>query len=201
MAAKIAFEQFAAKHRVKILHYHCDNGRFLDNAFSKTCHDTRQKLTFCGVVSEHFQNGIAKRAIHGLLKSTCKQLLHAHACWPEAVHFALWPYASLLVLEDGTSRLELFCSICAGSNMKHVHTYGCPVFALQNVLASGNRIPHWSPLARLGLNLGPSPMYARSVYLWYPGVSHHSITVVLMILVRQHITAHLIFLVPSAGNS
>jgi hypothetical protein len=103
-----------------------------------------------------------------------KQLLHAHARWLQAVHFALWPYAlrnaallhnSLPVLEDGISRLELFSSIRVGCNMKHVHTFGCPVFALQNTLASGNQLPQWSPHARLGLNLGPSPMHARNVYL------------------------------------
>jgi hypothetical protein len=46
-----------------------------------------------------------------------------------------------------------------------VHTFGCPVFALQNALASGKSLPRWSPRARLGLNLGPSPMHARNVYL------------------------------------
>ena len=63
------------------------------------------------------------------------------------MHFALWPYTlcnagllhnSLPVLEDGTSRLELFSSIHVGANMKHMHTFGCPVFALQNALALGN---------------------------------------------------------------
>jgi hypothetical protein len=49
--------------------------------------------------------------------------------------------------------------------MKHVHTFGCPVFPLQNTLASGNQPPRWSPCVRLGLNLGPSPMHARNVYL------------------------------------
>ncbi len=48
--------------------------------------------------------------------------------------------------------------------MKHVHTFGCPVFALQNVLASGSQLPRWSPHSHLGLNLGPSPMHARNVY-------------------------------------
>jgi hypothetical protein len=49
--------------------------------------------------------------------------------------------------------------------MKHMHTFGCPVFPLQNALASGKQLPRWSPNARLGLNLGPSPMHARNVYL------------------------------------
>jgi hypothetical protein len=173
LAAKLAFEHYAAEHGVMILHYHCDNGRFHDNTFQQACHEARQQLTFCRV-NAHFQNGIAEQAIQDLLESTRKQLLHARACWPKAVHFALWPYAlsnaaylhkNLPVLEGGTSRLELFSSIRAGSNLRHVHTLGCPVFALQNVLAPGSQLPRWLPRAHLGLNLGPSPMHARNICL------------------------------------
>ena len=149
LAAKRAFKTFAAEHGVRIQHYHCNNGHFYDNAFKQAYHDARQQLTFC-VVNAHSQNGITKRSICDLSESACKQLLHARARWPQAVHFALWPYAlrnvallhnTLPVLEDGTSRLELFSSICVGSNMKHVHTFGCPVFVLQNALASGKSLP------------------------------------------------------------
>ena len=49
--------------------------------------------------------------------------------------------------------------------MRHLHSFGCPVFALQNDLASGSSLPKWSPRARLGINLGPSPHHARNVYL------------------------------------
>ena len=49
--------------------------------------------------------------------------------------------------------------------MNQMHTFACPVFALQNELASGNTIPKWSPRARLGINLGRSPIHARNVYL------------------------------------
>jgi hypothetical protein len=149
VAAKHAFKTFATKHSIKIQHYHCTNGQFSNNAFKQACHDARQQFTFCGV-NAHLQNGIAKRSIRNLLESARKQLLHAHAHWPQAVHFALWPYAlcnaallhnSLPLLEDGTSRLELFSSTRVGCNMKHVHTFGCPVFALQNALASDNQLP------------------------------------------------------------
>jgi hypothetical protein len=117
--------------------------------FKQACHEARQQLTFCGV-NAHFQNGITERSIRNLSQSMRKQLLHACARWLQAVHFALWPHAlrnatllhnSLPVLEDGTSRLELFSSIRVGCNMKHVHTFGCPVFALQNALASSNQLP------------------------------------------------------------
>jgi hypothetical protein len=69
------------------------------------------------------------------------------------------------VLKDGTSRLEHFSSIQVGSKMKHHHAFGCPVFALENDLAAGGPIPHWSPRTRLGVNLGSSPSHVRKVYL------------------------------------
>ena len=76
LGAKRTFETFAAEHGMKILHYHCDNGHFHDNAFKQACHDARQQLTFCGV-NAHFQNGIAERSIRDLSESVRKQLLHA----------------------------------------------------------------------------------------------------------------------------
>ena len=109
--AKRAFEIFAEQHGVQILHYHCDNGRFANNAIKQACESARQRLTFCGV-NAHFQNGIAKKAICDLRESARKQLLHACQRWPAAIHVALWPYAlqyatylhnTLPSLEDGTS--------------------------------------------------------------------------------------------------
>ncbi len=172
--AKQAFEHFAKQHGVRILHYHCDNGQFADNAFKNSCSAKGQGLTFCGV-NAHFQNGIAEKAIRDLQESAQKQLLHTRQCWPAAVHLALWPYAlrsaahlhnTLPVLEDGTSRLERFSSIQVGSKMKHHHTFGCPVFALVNDLAAGSPIPHWSPHTRLGVNLSSSPSQLETS-TWY----------------------------------
>jgi hypothetical protein len=150
MEAKRAFEHFAKQHSVRILHYHCDNGQFADNAFKNSCSAKGQQLTFCGV-NAHFQNGIAEKAIRDLRESAQKQLLHARQRWPAAIHLALWPYAlrsavnlhnTLPVLEDGASRLERVSSIRIGSKMKHHHAFGCPVFALENDLAAGSPIPH-----------------------------------------------------------
>ncbi len=173
MEAKQAFEHFAKQHGVHILHYHCNSGQFSDNAFKNSCSAKEQCLTFCGV-NAHFQNGITEKAIRDLQESAWKQLLHARQRWPAAIHLTLWPYAlrsavnlhnTLPVLEDGTSRLERFSSIRIGSKMKHHYAFGCPVFALENDLAAGSPIPHWSPCAHLGVNLGSSPSHARNVYL------------------------------------
>jgi hypothetical protein len=68
MEAKQAFEHFAKQQGIRILHYHCDNGRFADNAFKNSCSTKRQQLTFCGV-NAHFQNGIAEKAIRDLRES------------------------------------------------------------------------------------------------------------------------------------
>jgi hypothetical protein len=127
--AKRALEHFAEQHGVRILHYHCNNGRFADNAFKNSCSAKGQHLIFCGV-SAHFQNGMAEKAIRDLQESAQKQLLHARQRWPAAIHLALWLYAlrsaphlhnTSPVLEDGTSRLEHFSSIRVGSKMKHHH--------------------------------------------------------------------------------
>ncbi len=59
ISTKCAFEQYTAEHSVRILHYHCGNGQFHNNAFQQAYHDAQQKLTFCGV-NAHFQNDIAK---------------------------------------------------------------------------------------------------------------------------------------------
>ncbi len=170
--AKRAFEKFAKQHGVSILHYHAENCRFVDNMFINACGQQRQQLTFCGV-NAHFKNGIAKQSIRDLTESARKQLLHAKQNWPAAVHLSLWPYAlqsacylhNLPVLDDGTSHLEKFSGICVGTRMKDFHAFGCPVFALQDALASGNTLPHWSSRAQLGLNLSPSPSHARNVNL------------------------------------
>ncbi len=46
-----------------------------------------------------------------------------------------------------------------------MHTFGCPVLAIQNELSSGGTIPHWSPRSQLGVNLGPSPSHACNMFL------------------------------------
>jgi len=85
--------------------------------------------------------------------------------WPYALQYAVHLYNTVPTLQDGVSLLELFSGTRVGSRMKDQHTFACPVFALQNSLAAGNSIPRWSPRARLGLNLGPSPFHVQNVYL------------------------------------
>jgi hypothetical protein len=171
--AKQSFEAFARQHGVQIRHYHCDNGRFAENEFLDAVKKSQQTISFCGTNSHH-QNGRAEKRIRDLRESARTMLLHAIARWPEAVTTRLWPYAlryaaevrnRLVDKKDGSSPLERFSSVKVNSNLKDLHTFGCPVYALDSRLAAGNSIPHWHPRARVGLYLGPSPRHARTVGL------------------------------------
>ena len=173
VAAKRAFEQHASELGVTILHYRADNSRFCDNAFQAAYEQGGQHLTFCGV-NAHFQNRRAEKAIRDLSESARKQLLHAQARWPSAIHLSQWPYAlrtavalhnTLPTLEGGISRLENFSSIRVGIKMRKLHVFGAPVFALSNELELGSSLPKWSPRCRLGIHLGPSNEHARNVFL------------------------------------
>jgi hypothetical protein len=170
--AKDEFEQYAAEHGVAIKHYHCDNGCFVDNAFDKHVNKAARDSPFAG------STPISKMGSPNVQFGTSPRVPKSSSCTctsagqPQCI--PLWPYAlrnaallrnTLPMLEDGSSWLELFSSIRVGAKMAHNHMFPCPVFALQNKLAAGNTIPKWSPRACLGLNLGPSPMHSRNVYL------------------------------------
>ena len=86
--AKEVFEAYTKKHGVMIHHYHADNGTFANNLFMKDAHKKDQDITYCGV-NTHFQNGIAEKAIRDLQEQARKQLFHAKARWPEAIHLSL----------------------------------------------------------------------------------------------------------------
>ena len=45
---KHVFESSVDQRGVKILHYHADNGRFMDNTFISDCKEQRQGLSYCG---------------------------------------------------------------------------------------------------------------------------------------------------------
>ena len=44
-----------------------------------------------------------------------------------------------------------------------IHTFGCPIFALSNVLQNGRAIPKCPPRSCLGIYLWPSPYHAQCI--------------------------------------
>jgi hypothetical protein len=85
--AKQAFEHFAKQHSVCILHHHCNNRPFADNAFKNSCSAKGQRLTFCGV------NAISKMALQKRPSGTSERVhrssssMHANAGLPTST----WP--------------------------------------------------------------------------------------------------------------
>lgn len=173
LEAKLQFEAFARKCGVTIKHYHCDNGRFADNVFKQSVDDQGQTISYCGV-NAHFQNGIAEKRIRDLQEKARTMLVHAKTKWPHAITPNLWPYAlreACHVMNEVpddqsmSSKLERFTSVAVAPQLKHFHPLFCPVYALNNRLQSGGRIPKWNARARLGIHLGRSPRHARNVHL------------------------------------
>ena len=171
--AKQSFERFARDHGVKILHYHADNGRFADNRFIQACKDNNQGLTYCGV-NAHFQNGVAEKRIRDLQEQARTMLLFAVHKWPKMLSMALWPYALRTANEvrnatpmDNQTKtpLELFTQVEIAPKLKHFHTFGCPMYILDNKLQGNQAIQKWQARSRLGIYLGPSPNHSRSISL------------------------------------
>ena len=170
--AKKAFEARSAMMGVEVKHYHCDNGRFADNAFKQSVVASNQTISYCGV-NAHVQNGRAEKKIRDLRESARTQLLHAINRWPGTVTVNLWPYSLRYaadihnLLPTATSLScpqQRYSGIDVDVNLNIFHAFGCPVYALDSQLAGGKSIGHWAPRSRIGINLGFSSRHARTVY-------------------------------------
>ena len=171
--AKHAFECLAEQHRVRILHYHCDNGRFADKAFVDDICAAHQTITFCGVGTHH-KNGVAERRIRDITKNACTSLLHAAHQWPKAIAANLWPQAIKHVVNvhnslprpgKTESPLSKFSGTLVQPNLKHFHPFGCPVYILQAPLQTRSPFPKWGEHTRIGIFLCHSPHHASSAPL------------------------------------
>jgi hypothetical protein len=171
--AKRKFEEFATRHGVQVKHYHADNGIFADNKFRAAIAQDKQTLSFCGVNS-HWQNGKAERRIRELQDHARTMLIHAIRRWPTAINTHLWSlalrYANDMHMHapmrnGGKTPIERFSDTKVWWNPHHSHTFGCPVYVLDNELQAGKKIPKWNERARVGIFIGHSPEHARTVSL------------------------------------
>ena len=176
VAAKEAFERFAASHDVTIKHYHADNGRFADTLFREHVKEKGQTISFCGVGAHH-QNGKVEKRIRDIVEQARTMLLHASHRWPKAISAALWPYAlhqavnirnNVTSNPDGIAPLAKFSNIDLRNKLfwKHQHPFGCPVFVLDAPLqGSIGGKPKWQDRSRLGVFLGHSKQHSSTVAL------------------------------------
>ena len=134
-----------------------------------------QALTFAGVGAHH-QNGKAEKRIRDLQDMTRTILVHANRRWPKAITVALWPYAlrhanscinatPSLQNKERMSPIQSFESHNVEINPKHWHPFGCPVHVLAEPLQAGAPFHKWKVRARVGVNLGQSPIHNQNVAL------------------------------------
>jgi hypothetical protein len=140
--AKKAFERFASMYGVAVKHYHSDNGIFETREFQDEVVANQQTISFCGV-NAHHQNGKAEKKIRDLQELTRTMILHAQQRWPDAVNAYLWPFAMKMAnnlsnrapgIKTGVSPIELFAQVEMSPKVKHSHTFGAPVYVLDNTL-------------------------------------------------------------------
>jgi Reverse transcriptase (RNA-dependent DNA polymerase) len=172
--AKKAFERFASTHGVVVRHYHSDNGIFETREFQDEVAACQQTISFCGV-NAHHQNGKAEKKIRDLQELTRTMILHAQQRWSDAINAYLWPFAMKMAndisnrapgIHTGVSPIELFSQVEVSPRVKHSHTFGAPVYVLDNVLQTpGIGIPKWSKRANVGIYVGISPRHSRKIAL------------------------------------
>lgn len=172
--AKRAFERYSKAHGVTIKHYHADNGIFSSIEFMKEIRDKGQTISFCAV-NAHHQNGRAEKRIRDLQEAARTMMLHAQLRWPQAITNNLWPFAIRMANEvsnfapilgnETVSPMEMFTQVEISPRVKHSHTFGSPVYVLDQKLQKGARVPKWSSRARVGIYLGSSPRHSRKVAL------------------------------------
>ena len=80
-------------------------------------------------------------------------LLHAAHHWPKTISAHLWPQAikhatnsqnALQHNNKNKSPLSFFSQTTVEPNIKHFHTFGCPVYILQAPLQNCTPFPKWN---------------------------------------------------------
>jgi hypothetical protein len=179
---KRAFESYARTHGVTIQHYHADNGIFEAKDFQTAVANDGQSISYCGV-NAHHQNGRAEKKIRDLQELARTMMLHAQHRWPNAINTHLWSFAIKMAndisnrapaIQSGISPLELFSQVEIAPKVKHSHTFGAPVYVLDNALqTTGTGIPKWKSRANMGIYVGTSPRHSRKIALVLNLVTGH----------------------------
>eukprot|EP00957_Ditylum_brightwellii_P164750 12543706-Ditylum_brightwellii.AAC.2 len=69
--AKKAFKAYSRQREVTIKHYYTDNGRFVDQGFTKIIRKLEQTISYCTAYAHH-QHGEAEKMIRDLSENTRK---------------------------------------------------------------------------------------------------------------------------------
>ncbi len=175
LEGKRIFESKLSAKGVKVKAYQADNGIFRANAWIQACKDNNQNLTFTGV-NAHHQNGHTEKRIRDLQDIARTMILHASRDWLACGTANLWPYAVRMAwdiynnsphkgLPENKTPNQVISRSGVNMNIKHIHTFGCPVYVLSSELQQNEPYGKWKQRAQVGIYLGPSPHHNRNVAL------------------------------------
>ena len=87
--------------------------------------------------------------------------------WPSALNHSCYLW-NTVPKENNYAPIEILSSMLDSRNdadLRHTHVWGCPVYILEYELASGKKLPKWSPRSRHGVYLGVSSAHSSNVPL------------------------------------
>ena len=76
-----------------------------------------------------------------------------------------WSRRNSTWITSGKLRAEHFSAMHNKINIRHYHTFGCPVYVLDARLQGAGFIPKWDERVRVGAYVGRSPIHAGNVSL------------------------------------
>ena len=154
---KHAFKCLVEQHGVRILHYHCNNGRFADKAFVDDVRAAHQTITFCGI-STHHQNGAAERHIRDITKcphlppACSPSMAQSHSCQPMATSHQACRYRaqfSSTARENLVTVVQVLWNICSTQPqafppvwLPSLHTPGTSPDQ-ESIPEVGKTLPNW----------------------------------------------------------
>ena len=101
-------------------------------------------------------------------------LIHAKHRWTEVIQPCLWTFAlkqvefnlnNLRLGKSRKSRAKTFSAMHKKINIRHYHTFGCPVYVLDARLQGDGFIPKWDEQVRVGAYARISPIHKVNVSL------------------------------------
>ncbi|GFH59555.1 hypothetical protein CTEN210_16031 [Chaetoceros tenuissimus] len=138
-----------------------------------------KKFHFCGA-GMHSQNGVAEYHVGIIVKKARAMLLHASTHWKDEIDIELWTFAVnyAVFVWNHTPREDLgfkspeeaFSGVQLSKNqsrkiLQQLHTWGCPVYVLDDKIQEGKKPKQWEPRTCTGIFLGHSSEHSTSVSL------------------------------------
>ena len=166
-----AYERMARTFGIIVKKFQTENGIFAEEGFKRDVSDKNQPISYCGFRA-HYQNGIAEAYIKQPTEKARTMLIHAKNRWWEVIQPCLWPFAlkqaefnlnNLCLGKSGKSRAENFSVMHNKINIRHYHTFGCPVYVINARLQGAGFIQKWDKQARVGAFVRRSPIHAGNV--------------------------------------